>query len=73
MKRQFMNIEQVADYIQVSKSFLYKKVANNEIPYHKLGSRTLFDLEEINSWVKCDGKAVETTKIDLRDYRPFLD
>lgn len=52
MKRQFMNIEQVCDYIQLSKSFVYKKVANNEIPYHKIRKRTVFDIDEINMWVR---------------------
>lgn len=73
MKRQFMNIEQVCDYIQLSKSFIYKKVANNEIPYHKIGKRTVFDIDEINTWVRSDGQITETTPVSLKDFKPFLD
>lgn len=68
-----MNIDQVCDYIQVSKSFIYKKVANNEIPHHKLGKRTVFDVDEINIWVRSDGQLVETKPVSLKDYKPFLD
>lgn len=73
MKKQFLDIEGVSDYLAISKSFIYKKVAAKEIPYHKIGSRTLFDIDEINMWVKSDGTLSETGKISIMDIKSFLD
>ena len=43
-------------YIHFSKSSIYKMVGNNAIPYIKLGTRTLFERELIDKWVKNGGR-----------------
>jgi|GEM_PF-4016988 len=73
MKKQFLDIEALSEYLFISKSCLYKKVAAKEIPYHKIGSRTLFDIDEINMWVKSDGTKSENGKISFMDIKSFLD
>ena len=72
MKKQFMEIEGLSDYLSISKSNIYKKVANKEIPFHKVGSRTLFDVDEINTWVRSDGSINQTTAIKFTDIKSFL-
>jgi excisionase family DNA binding protein len=73
MKKQFLNIDGVSDYLSISKSSIYKKVANKEIPHHKVGSRTLFDIDEINLWVKNDGTLTQRKEMTFMDFKPFLD
>lgn len=73
MKKQFMDVEGVSEYLFMSKSCIYKKVAAKEIPHHKIGGRTLFDIDEINMWVKSDGSLTESGKISFMDIKSFLD
>ena len=73
MKKQFLDIEGIGEYLSISKSNLYKKVAENKIPFHKVGSRTLFDIDEINMWVKSDGTIAQSSSISFLDVKSFLD
>ena len=73
MKKQFLDIDGVSDYLSISKSNIYKKVANKEIPHHKVGKRTLFDVDEINLWVKNDGTLTHSKELTFMDFKPFLD
>jgi len=47
----FLDMDELAEYIIVSKSFLYKRVCYKTIPFVKLGSRTMFIKEQIDQWV----------------------
>lgn len=47
----FLNVQDLKEYIHVSESYVYKKVMKNQIPYIKLGTRTLFDRNQIDAWV----------------------
>jgi len=51
----FLDIKRMAEYIYLSKSKIYKMVSKDEIPYIKIGSRVLFDKEQIDQWVLCGG------------------
>ena len=73
MKKQFLDIEGISEYLSISKSNLYKKVAENKIPFHKVGSRTLFDIDEINMWVKSDGTIAQSSSVSFLDIKSFLD
>ena len=73
MKKQFLDIEGISEYLTMSKSTIYKKVAAKEIPHHKLGGRTIFDIDEINIWVKSDGTLTESGKVSFMDIKSFLD
>lgn len=54
-----LDIPGVAEYTTLSKSTIYKKINLKEIPFHKIGTRTLFFVEEIDNWVKNDGLIVD--------------
>ena len=73
MKKQFLDVEGISEYLTMSKSCIYKKVAAKEIPYHKIGARTLFDIDEINMWVKSDGTLTDSGKVSYMDIKSFLD
>jgi excisionase family DNA binding protein len=50
-----MDIKSVSKYTTLSKSTIYKKINEDQIPYHKIGSRTLFIQDEIEDWIRNDG------------------
>lgn len=52
----FLSVKTLVEYIHFSKSSIYKMVANNSIPYIKVGTRTLFEREQIDKWVKNGGR-----------------
>lgn len=56
--KKFLNMDELADYTGMSKSFLYKRVFNKTIPFIKLGTRTVFVTEEIDKWVLRGGEMV---------------
>jgi excisionase family DNA binding protein len=49
--KRFLNVQELTDYIHMSESYVYKKVSKNQIPHIKLGTRTLFEINEIDNWV----------------------
>jgi excisionase family DNA binding protein len=50
-----LDIDGVAKYTTLSKTTIYKKISANQIPFHKIGHRTLFVQDEIDNWVRNDG------------------
>jgi excisionase family DNA binding protein len=54
-KDKILTIQGVCEYTKLSKSTIYKRIMENQIPYHKIGSRTLFMVDEIDEWIRNDG------------------
>jgi predicted DNA-binding transcriptional regulator AlpA len=54
-----LNVEQAAQFLQVSKSWLYQ---HPEVPRHRIPGSTLlrFDQDELMAWVKSKTKSPET-------------
>ncbi len=52
METQFLNMNEASNMLRVSKSNLYKRVMRKNIPFHKIGSRTVFDSKELIEFVK---------------------
>jgi excisionase family DNA binding protein len=66
--KKFLNMNELAEYIGMSKSFIYKRVCNKTIPFRKLGDRrTVFVTEEIDQWVLRGGQM----GLDLPDLPKF--
>ena len=57
MTTPFMNVEEAARYIRVSKSLLQHLAADRVVPYYKLGRRSYFRQEDLDRYV-------ETRRID---------
>ena len=55
-EKKFLNMDELSEHVGMSKSFLYKRVSNNTIPFIKLGNRTVFVTEEIDKWVLRGGQ-----------------
>jgi excisionase family DNA binding protein len=60
-EKRFLNVQELTKYINMSESYVYKKVSLNQIPHIKLGTRTLFERNQIDNWV-INGGAM---KVDL--------
>jgi excisionase family DNA binding protein len=58
-ENKFLDVNGLADYIHMSESYVYKMVSKQSIPYIKLGTRTLFERNEIDNWVINGGKMEE--------------
>jgi excisionase family DNA binding protein len=59
----FMDISQLALYIHLSKSSIYKMIGSKRIPHHKIQSRLLFEKQEIDLWVLNDGNLYDTPRL----------
>ncbi|MBN2657273.1 MAG: helix-turn-helix domain-containing protein [Spirochaetales bacterium] len=49
---QYMDIHQVAKYLQVSESYIYRLSSEGEIPRIKMGNLIRFDKDEIDKWMR---------------------
>jgi excisionase family DNA binding protein len=58
-ENKFLDVQNLANYIHLSKSCIYKMVSNKSIPYIKLGTRTLFERNQIDNWVINGGRLGE--------------
>lgn len=52
VQKEFLNIDELANYISLSKSAIYKLVEKRAIPVIRLNKKLLFKPEEINKWVE---------------------
>lgn len=53
-----MNIDGVVEYTILSKATIYNRVSRRTIPFHRIGSRTIFLQDEIDEWIKNDGQII---------------
>ena len=71
-KEKILTIKGVSEDTKLAKSTIYKRIMENQIPYHKIGSRTLFMTEEIDEWIRNDGVMTdpipEIKLINLKDH-----
>ncbi|MDD8020088.1 MAG: helix-turn-helix domain-containing protein [Acidobacteriota bacterium] len=47
----WLTLEQIAEYLQMSKSSIYKMAQGGKIPAYKVGRQWRFKEEEIDTWV----------------------
>jgi len=69
-----MTIDEVAEYLKLSKETLYKKVRKKEIPAIKIGRLWRFRKEVIEKWIEEKAKSLpekrkKRKKIKLKTYR----
>ena len=50
-EKRFLDVQELTDYIHMSESYAYKIVSKQLIPHIKLGTRTLFERNQIDDWV----------------------
>ena len=70
MDDSYLSVEQIAEYLGVSRDTVYTWIAAKEMPAHRLGRLWKFKKEEVDSWVKSGGAAsrrdVDTTRKEDR-------
>ena len=52
MATKWFTIEQIADYLQVSKEKVYKLCQRGKMPASKLGGQWRFDINEVDAWLR---------------------
>lgn len=53
INKRYMNIEDLEVYLGIPKSTLYKMVENLEIPFNRVGTKTIrFDVRVIDAWME---------------------
>jgi excisionase family DNA binding protein len=50
-EKKFLDVQELTEYIHMSESYVYKMVSKQLIPHIKLGTRTLFERNQIDNWV----------------------
>jgi len=58
-EKRFLDVQELTDYIHMSESYVYKMVSKQLIPHIKMGTRTLFERNQIDNWVINGGTMVE--------------
>jgi excisionase family DNA binding protein len=48
---EIMSLNQLCEYCDFTKSFVYKKTSTREIPHYKKGKKLFFKKEEIDHWI----------------------
>lgn len=52
----WLTLEQIAEYLQISTSSIYKMAQKGKIPAYKVGRQWRFRKEEIDKWIKTRNK-----------------
>ena len=58
-EKKFFDVQELTEYIHMSESYVYKMVSKQLIPHIKLGTRTLFERNQIDNWVINGGRLGE--------------
>jgi excisionase family DNA binding protein len=59
-------------YLNLSKSKLYKLTLSREIPYHKLGKRIFFYRQELDQWISQFARHYKTREEIANEHLKFL-
>ncbi len=51
MNKQLLSVNELAEYLNVPKSWIYDRTHRDAIPHIKLGRLVRFDLEEVLEWL----------------------
>ncbi len=49
---EFLNVDQIAEYLGIKKSSIYSKVERKEIPHYKVGNLLRFRKSDIDAWME---------------------
>ena len=50
--KKLLTVEELAEFLNVKRSWIYDKVYQGQLPHYKLGALLRFDAEEIKLWLK---------------------
>ena len=52
MEKKYIGIKELAEYLGIPVGSLYVMCCYKQIPHYKIGRRTVFDVKEIEAWVR---------------------
>jgi excisionase family DNA binding protein len=58
-EEKWLTVEEICNYLQVTKDTIYKWIDQRAMPAHRVGRRWMFQRSEINAWIKA-GKAADS-------------
>ncbi|MBI2855648.1 MAG: helix-turn-helix domain-containing protein [Chloroflexi bacterium] len=61
MDDRWMTLQDVAEYLQLSKDLIYRLAQKGKIPASKVGGRWRFKKEKIDQWVEAQSRAAPGT------------
>lgn len=68
MTDKWLTIEQIADYLQVSREKIYRLCQKGKMPASKVGGQWRFDLKEVDGWVRKQcGKSKRRGRTDIKE------
>lgn len=57
MDQRWYSVEEIGQYLGVSKDTIYAWIASKSMPAHKVGRLWKFKTEEVDGWVRAGGAA----------------
>jgi len=66
MEKRLLTIREASQYLNVSESFLYKRVEAKEIPHIRFCRKILFDLKKLDRYI-------EENSVKVEDWSKILD
>ena len=51
-EKKYMTVDELSEYLPVSKSTIYSWTHMKQIPYYKLGAQVRFDKDKVKTWLK---------------------
>jgi excisionase family DNA binding protein len=67
-----LSLVEAAQYLGVSKSYMYKLTHTRMIPFNKFGKRVIFYTKELDEWVKQNAHRVKTREEIEREASEYL-
>ena len=59
MSERWLSVEEIAEYLGVSKDTVYAWIRGRSMPAHRIGRLWKFKAQEVDEWVKSGGAAEE--------------
>ena len=60
MDDRWMTLQEIAEYLQLSKDLIYRLAQKGKIPASKIGGRWRFKRKKIDEWVEAQGTVSQT-------------
>jgi excisionase family DNA binding protein len=68
----FLNVQEIANYLELRKSSIYSLVEKKGIPHYRVGRLVRFKKAEIDEWMKEQKEEVVDVKVDVKKvFRPI--
>ncbi len=72
-QKDFIAIEEAADFLQLAKATLYSMVSQRRIPFYKNGKKLYFKQSELTGWLSSSKhKSISELKKDLEEGKEIL-